>query len=49
MSQFTASGETPTELGHLDSDTIARYEERIQVEANRIGNASQTDTRRGSG
>jgi hypothetical protein len=36
-------------MGHLDRDTITRYEERIQAEANRIGNASKSDTRRGSG
>jgi hypothetical protein len=28
-------------MGHLDEETILRYEERIQAEANRIGNASK--------
>ncbi|MBW0089340.1 hypothetical protein I4I73_08080 [Pseudonocardia sp. KRD-184] len=29
-------------MGHLDQDTIGRYEERIQAEANRIHAASKT-------
>lgn len=28
-------------MGHLDRDTILRYEERIQAEANRINAASR--------
>lgn len=30
----------PCGMGHLDSDTNLRYEERIQAEANRIRTAS---------